>query len=346
MTVLPPQRDSDLISSVSRPAMATEFVVMLAAAHQGAMEQALDALELVDDIEQRLTIYRPDSEISRVNRDAASHPVQVSESTFELIETAIRWSQQTGGRFDITAGPLVKAWGFTERKGRKPPTDEIQAALEVVGFEKLILDPDKRTIAFAVPGMSINLGGIGKGHALDRIAERLLASGVTDFLIHGGQSSVLARGNQSTSVDRGWAVGIGHPTRPNRRLAGVWLSDAALGTSGSGKQFFHHRGKRFGHVIDPVSGYPTTDLVSLTLRTSSATDADAAGTGYFLAGSSNLRRLNALSQQAPSQEDATQESEPLPQFPAFALRQGERQEELLTEVFGEWDWVEPPETRV
>ncbi len=336
MTVLPPHDNSDLISSVSRLAMATEFVIMLAEAHQGATELALDALELIDDIERRLTIYRPDSEISRVNRDAASHPVQVSEPTFDLIETAVRWSEHTGGRFDITAGPLVKAWGFSERKGRKPPADEIRAALEVIGSEKLILNAQDRTIAFAVPEMSINLGGIGKGHALDRIAEKLLTNGVTDFLIHGGQSSVLARGNQSASVDRGWAVGIGHPTRPNRRLAGVWLRDAALGTSGSGKQFFHHRGKRFGHVIDPVSGYPTTDLVSLTLRTANATDADAAGTGYFLVGSANLRQIY----------DAELECAALPQIPAFAVRQGERQEELLSEVFGDWDWMEPPDVKV
>jgi FAD:protein FMN transferase len=332
MTVFSPGNHPDLISSVSRPAMATEFVVMLASAHQSATELALSALEMVDEIEQRLTIYRPDSEISRVNRDAASQPVQVSESTYGLIETAIRWSEKTAGRFDVTAGPLVKAWGFTERKGRKPSAGEILEALAVVGYQKLVLDPNERTIAFSVPGMSINLGGIGKGFALDQIAERLLSGGVTDFLIHGGQSSVLAKGNQSANVDRGWAVGIGHPTRSNRRLAGVWLRDAALGTSGSGKQFFHHRGRRFGHVIDPITGYPTTDLVSLTLRAANATDADAAGTGLFLAGSSSL-------QQTPEMKP---ESVSMPQLPLFAVRQGARQDELLTEVVGNWDWVEPP----
>lgn len=313
---------------------------MLPAAHQGAMEQALDALQLVDDIEQRLTVYRPDSEISRVNREAASHPVQVSESTFQLLETAVRWSQQSAGRFDITAGPLVKVWGFTERKGRKPPPDELQAALEVVGFEKLVLNPAQRTIEFAVPGMSINLGGIGKGDALDRIAAKLLANGIDDFLIHGGQSSVLARGNQSTSTDRGWAVGIGHPTRPNQRLAGVWLRDAALGTSGSGKQFFHHRGKRFGHVIDPITGYPTTDLISLTVRMDNATDADAGGTAFFLAGSSHLSRLAEANPNAPSHPDHDT-STPIP---AIALRQAERQEAWLTQVWGDWDWIDPPAT--
>jgi thiamine biosynthesis lipoprotein len=103
---------------------------------------------------------------------------------------------------------------------------------------------------------------------------------------------VLARGDQVEGSEMGWAVGIAHPTKPKRRLTGVWLGDMALATSGSGKQFFHHKGKRFGHVIDPRTGYPTGDLLSLTVMMKSAADADAAATGLFVAGS---REIDALS---------------------------------------------------
>ncbi len=337
MPILPPDRDSGWLTQVSRRAMATEFVIMLAAQHADAVEFALDALEQLDVLEQQLTIYRPDSEVSRINREAASQPVQVSESTFDIIHKAVQWSVKTEGRFDITAGPLVQAWGFTNRQGRKPTQSELEAALELVGYEKLILDPDRRTIGFSVPGMSVNLGGIGKGYAIDRIAERLVERGIHHFLIHGGQSSVLASGNQSSDDDdalRGWAVGIAHPTRSKIRLAGFWLRDGALGTSGSGKQFFHYRGQRFGHVIDPRSGYPTTDLISLSTVAANATDADAAGTGMYLAGSRGLRKMASSSEQTSDQTCAG--------WPVIAVQTGSRLDELMMSVTGHWDWIDPP----
>ncbi len=355
MTCLPPEHTSGWLTQVSRKAMATEFVVMLAAEPASSVEAAVEALELVDAIEARLTIYRPDSEISRVNREAASKPVQVSESTFAVFEKAVQWSQRTGGLFDITAGPLVQAWGFTERRGRQPSRRELDAALAVVGHEKLLLNASQRTIAFAVPGMSINLGGIGKGFALDQVAERLVERGIGNFLIHGGQSSVLARGDQipdpaaADGVPRGWAVGIEHPTRPDRRLAGFWLRDAALGTSGSGKQFFHHRGQRLGHVIDPRSGAATTDLVSLTAIATTATDADAAATGLFLVGSERLRTLVAerptsLAEPTSLQSDEFADSRDvgLAAWPLLWVQMTSREHECIATASGEWDWIDPP----
>ncbi len=322
MTASNSPANSDWITHVSHRAMATDFVVMLPQKHATAVEKVVLTLEMLDDIERQLTIYRPESEVSHINRLAASKPVQVSESTFAILERAIQWSHRTAGRFDITAGPLVELWGFTKRKGQKPSPSEVKTTLAAVGYQKLILNAQQRSIAFSVPGMSINLGGIGKGYAIDRLAERLRGAGITDFLIHGGQSSVYAAGNESAATDRGWTVALSHPTRSGRRLAGIWLKDAALGTSGSGKQFFHHRGKRFGHVIDPRVGYPTTDLLSLSIRQTEAIDADAAGTGYFLFGSQDMRNTESV--------------------PMISVRPGSRQEDVVVETFGEWDWVDAP----
>lgn len=323
-------RDTALLTHISRRAMATEFVVMLPPNQADAVEVAVAALEQVDVIEQALTIYRPDSEIAVLNRTAGIGPVSVSPQTFDLLRRAIAWSEQTQGAFDISAGPLVEAWGFTSRSGKKPTDDAIQEARQRVGYEQITLDGDNRTVRFAVPDMSINLGAIGKGYALDRVAEELRGQGVEDFLIHGGNSSVLAAGDQVAGSQLGWPVGVAHPTKPKHRLAGIWLRDQSIATSGSGKQFFHHRGRRYGHVIDPRTGYPAGDLLSLTVLMDSAADADACATGLFVEG-------------AKKTIDFTMNDQVVPMVRVYP---GKRQDAVEMDWQGEFDWVDPPDESV
>jgi thiamine biosynthesis lipoprotein len=178
--------------------------------------------------------------------------------------------------------------------------------------------------------MSINLGAIGKGDALDQIANALQEGGLHDFLIHGGNSSILAAGDQVAGSGEGWSVGLAHPTKPKRRLAGLRLRNQALATSGSGRQFFHHRGRRYGHVIDPRTGNPAGDLSALTVLMDSAADADACATGLFVAGSKVIRNLM-----------------PCPWLTGLVMMQdGDRQDSIRVESFGEIDWVEPPQENV
>ena len=302
--------------------MATEFVLMLPQNQAHHCDAAIEALENLEHIEKALTIYSEQSEIAKVNREAFQRPVRVSSDTFRLLQRAMLWSERTAGAFDITAGPLVEAWGFTTRSGRKPTDEEIQHSLARVGYRHVILDRDSETVRFTKSGMSINLGAIGKGDALDRLAGQLRVDGVESFLLHGGNSSVVARGDQVPGSGLGWAVGIAHPSKPRRRLGGIWLHNAALATSGSGKQFFHHRGRRYGHVIDPRTGYPAGDLLSLTVITDSAADADAAATGLFVAGSeavAGFAERNGLA--------------------VLAVAAGKRQDEVRREAFGEIAWV-------
>lgn len=324
------QVDPSLLTHVNRRAMATDFAVILPAHFADAVELVVETLEQLDDIENALTIYRDDSEVSIANRLAAQEAVELSDETFALLEKAISWSVKTGGAFDVTAGPLVEAWGFTQRSGRKPTDDEIQAARALVGYQQITLVKPARTISFATPGMSINLGAIGKGDALDRLAAQFREHGLTDFLIHGGNSSILAAGSQTAGSDQGWAVGLAHPTKPSRRLGGLWLRDTALATSGSGKQYFHHRGRRYGHVIDPRTGYPAGDLLSLTVLMPSAADADACATGLFVAGSESIA-------------ETTNE----PWFPdLISVKAGDRQDAVDIETFGSIPWLEEPEGEV
>jgi len=147
------------------------------------------------------------------------------------------------------------------------------------------LDQDQQTIAFDRSDMEINLGSVGKGYTLDRCAELMAEAGIEHYLMHGGQSSILARGspNPQSGAD-GWTVAVRHPLRSERRLAEITLTDQALGTSGSGQQFFYHRGQRLGHVLDARTGWPAAGVLSATVVAPSAAAADALATAFFVLG--------------------------------------------------------------
>lgn len=271
-----------------RHAMACQFQVFLnAGQYSGGMEAAIGALNLVDSLEDQMTVYRDHSEISRLNQSAHLGPVPVEPRLFELLRFAVELSKETMGAFDIASGALSKMWGFYRRHGRLPSDEEVKGALENVGSGHLHLDSTLRTVRFGRPGVDINLGSIGKGFALDRCAEQMSAAGVYDFLLHGGQSSVFAAGSRlSADTDgKGWLVGVGHPLRPRQRLAEIRLRDRGLATSGSGIQYFHHEGKRFSHILDPRTGRPAEGVLSVTVAAPTAMEADALATAFFVMGS-------------------------------------------------------------
>jgi thiamine biosynthesis lipoprotein len=270
---------------VGRRAMACEFEVLLnAGQYADATEWAVEALDLVDRLEQQMTVYRDTSEISRLNRAAGEREVEVEPRLFELLRQAVELHRATGGAYDITSGPLSKVWGFFRRAGRMPSCADLQEALGAVGSQHLSLDCERWTIRFSMPGVEINLGSIGKGYALDRAAELLEQHGVADFLLHGGRSSVLARGSRAGEAAPGWRIGVRDPLRPDQRLGEVRVRNRALATSGSGQQFFYHEGKRYGHILDPRTGRPADALLSATVLAPTAAEADSISTAFFVMG--------------------------------------------------------------
>jgi len=310
-----------ILSEFSRRAMATNFVMMIPGIFGKNTETAVSALAEVDRIESLLSVYRPDSDISRLNRAAGQSPVPISPDTFQVLQRATELSHLTGGAFDITAGPLVDAWGFTKRQGAKPSQEILLRAQKKVDFTKLVLNQEMGTAELRESEMTINLGAIGKGFALDFIAERLESAGLSNFLIHGGKSSVLVRGDDVPGSGQGWKIALEHPQIPGKRLGGLRLKNESIGTSGSGTQFFHHQGKRLGHVIDPRTGWPAGDLLSLTAVARSAMDADALATAMFVMGCAEAiafaERLSATSnasqafQEIPVLDDAMWRTGPL-----------------------------------
>ena len=274
---------------MARRAMACEFEVCLPAGQSpNAAQAAVDALDLVEDLESRMTVYRDDSQVSRINREASDRPVPAEAWLFALVQQAIRLHAATGGAFDITSGPLSKVWGFFRRQGRMPDDTQLADALGRVGSQWIHLNETSGTIRFTKPGVEINLGGIGKGYALDRCRRLLVEAGVENFLLHGGQSSVLAHGCRAAGRG-GWTVAVRHPLRPEKRLLEIRLEDRALGTSGSGTQCFTHRGRRYGHILDPRTGQPADGVLSSTVVAPTAALADALATAFYVMGLDKAR---------------------------------------------------------
>jgi thiamine biosynthesis lipoprotein len=285
---------SALLVSVRRRSMACEFEVQLAAARDDdSMEHVFAALDLVEALESQMTVYRDDSEVARINRHAIAEPTPVEPRLFALLQEAARLYAETDGALDITSGPLSDAWGFSRREGRIPSDTEVAAARKRVGMQYVALAESQQTIEFLRPGMGINLNSMGKGYALDRMADLLHENLVDDFLIHGGKSSVLARGDQPGCLTAGWTIGVRHPLRPAERLAEIRLCDQSLSTSGSGTQFFIRRGRRYGHILDPRTGRPAEGLYSATVIAPTAAEAEGLSTAFYVMGPQDVERYCA-----------------------------------------------------
>lgn len=283
--------NDQIVTEITRRAMATEFAIVLPGQSPRATEAAVDALDMLEAIESQLTIYHPDSEICRINESAGIKPVRVSNSVFDLLVHAVKVSEQTGGAFDITAGPLVECWGFTKRRGQKPTEQQIDEAKQRVGWHLIEFQREGKTVFLKRPGMQINLGGIGKGYAIDKMASHLNENAIADYLIHGGKSTILAVTETENTDAEPWKIAIEHPLRPGRRLMEIEVRNGAIATSGSGKQFFHYKGKRIGHVIDPRTGRPAGNALSITIQCATATDADAYSTACFVDGAGATEAL-------------------------------------------------------
>ena len=267
---------------LSTNAMACEFSVIMNPGPAKNVMLASDALDMLHPLEQQMTVYRDDSALSQINRTAATEPIEIETNLFRLLLQSDSLSQATSGAFDPTSGPLVRLWRSCRNAGRIPRQSEIDPLLQQTGMEHLSFDLDKQTVKFGHPAVELNLGGIGKGYALDQVAQFLQESLLQDFLIHGGHSSLLAKGDHNEQG--GWPVSIGNPLFTKKKLATIILQDAGLSTSGSNVQFFRKEGRRFGHILDPRTGWPAEELLSVTVIAPTAAEADALSTAFFVLG--------------------------------------------------------------
>lgn len=268
---------------ISRHSMAAEFLIYTnAGEYRDGVDVALDALDEVTRLEKVLSYFEEESEISQINTWAGRDFVEVSPEVYGLLKQCAAIFEETRGAFDITATPLSEVWGFMARKGKVPEESQRLQALSLVDGKGILWDDGRWAVRLPRCGMRISLGSIGKGFALDQAATVLESGGVENFLFHGGNSSVLARGMRRGRKD--WLVGLHHPLKPGRRLREIPLQNRALGTSGSATQFFWWQGKRYGHVLDPRSGFPAEGVLSVTVLASTAMEADALATAFYVMG--------------------------------------------------------------
>ncbi len=275
--------------------MATRFEIVLHGSDAARLRSAgEEALSVIEGLEGQLSLYRPSSEIARVNAWAAKGPVKLSPPVFQLLRHAAQLSRETRGAFDITIAPLVRCWGFMGEGGRKPTLAEVDEARAKVGIDKLELDEANSAARFTVEGAMIDLGAIGKGYAIDQAVDALREAGVTSALLHGGTSTVYGLGQAPGGQP--WKVAIDGP--PGTEPVGmIELRDSALSVSAVWGKTFAEDGKTFGHVLDPRTGWPVAPPGGAALAAvglPSATETDAISTALLTLGEDGLDEISAL----------------------------------------------------
>jgi FAD:protein FMN transferase len=229
-----------------------------------------DAVQEVHRLDQILSNFDPDSAVSRFNKQAGRGRVKLAADLYNLLRIARGFSAQTNGYFDVTVGPLVELWRECLSQGRLPGRDAVARARQKVGFEKLKIY-ESRDAELILPGMKVDLGGIGKGYAVDRVASRLKAAGISSALINFGGSSIYGVGTPPN--EKGWKIGIQDTDGWLRSV--VYLRDMALSTSGSMGHSWTLGGKSYGHLIDPKNGMPMIESRMATVIAPRATAAEA-----------------------------------------------------------------------
>ena len=252
---------------------------------QISIEKGLERLERVDNL---MSVHNPDSEISRVNREADTRPVKVSDPLFEVLQRSVQDSRLTDGAFDITVGPLVDLWYEAGKNNTKPTEDQIASAKAKVGYQKLILDSENKTVRFTVDGMKLDLGGIAKGYGIDLAADAMQKAGALGGMVDvGGDIRFFGappRGKQK------WLVGLQEPKIDNKGnvsqnlVLTLQVLDKAVTTSGDYRRFVLIDGKRYSHIINPSTSSAAEGLSSVTIIAQNATEADALATAVSVMG--------------------------------------------------------------
>jgi len=269
--------------SRAHPTMGSEVRVTASTDDRARAEQAMDAVFAeFDRLDALLSVWKPGSDVLRINDAAGREPVHVSPETREVLGIARQVSEWTGGKFDVTFGALSDIWKFDQDKDERVPTAaEIAARLPLIDYRAIAIDDTAGTVFVTKPGMRVHLGGIGKGYAVDRAVGMLRASGLRDFMVQAGGDLYVA----GESGDGPWRLGIQDPRGvPNDSFATIELRDSTFSTSGDYERFFIRDGVRYHHIIDPATGQPARLAVSVTIATKRAVIADAVAKGVFILG--------------------------------------------------------------
>ncbi|EDM25343.1 thiamin biosynthesis lipoprotein [Lentisphaera araneosa HTCC2155] len=272
------------------PVMGTEAKLIVWGDEGKAQNVRNEMLEIYAKINDSLSLYQDDSEISLLNKSAHLEPVKCSDLLWENVILAKSMYDLTEGNFDVTVGPLMRLWGFYSKQGEAPSDQEIDEVLKITGFDKIVLDPEQKTVFFKVEGMVLDFGGITKGYAVDKVIEMLQKRGYERGLVDlGGNIRVL---KESPPDREFYPMGIRDPRNQAHQITRVDMLNNAISTSGNYERYVTYKGVRYPHIINPKTGRPQMGVDSVSVICPEAVYADALSTAFFLGGEQLLNRLD------------------------------------------------------
>ena len=274
--------------------MGTSYTIKFRDAPSNLMPEKIqgDINALLDEINQSMSTYLADSELSRLNQNQDSVCIKISEELYEVIDHALYISQMTDGAFDITVGPLVDLWGFGPKAiPEQIPDDGLLAKIqENTGYELLSLDQQQQCVTKKKPDIAIDLSAIAKGYAVDQVSDLLDEMDISHYMIEIG-GEIHAHGNNGQS--NSWTIGIEAPTENERYVQRILvLSNSGMATSGDYRNYYAIDGQRYSHIIDPSTGQPIKHhLASATVIHDSTMTADALATAFIVLGPEASKKI-------------------------------------------------------
>ena len=259
---------------------AMDTIMTFTVIHEDGDQIIIEAEQEIRRLENLLSVTLENSDVSKINAAAGKEAVEIEKDTMILLEAGKNLGVMTGGAFDIAISPLVKAWGFTEAEHHVPSQAELDALLPLTDSDDVVLD--KMTAYLEKEGMAVDLGGITKGYASDKVASLLKGKGVESAIVSLG-GNVFGIGTKPDG-DK-WEVALANPLDANDYCGLISIEDKAVVTSGGYQRFFEENGKKYHHIIDPATGYPAeSGLLSVTIISESGMEADVLSTALFVMG--------------------------------------------------------------
>ena len=257
-----------------------------------ARESIDEAIKEIKRIEDLISSWDPNSETSEINRNAGLKAVKVSSELFDLIVRSKKISALTNGLFDISFASVDKIWKFDGSQTNIPSEENVKASVAKINYENIILNKEKQTVFLKEKGMKIGFGAIGKGYAANKAKAKMLTMGIKDGVVNAG-GDLITWGKMEHGGD--WSIGIANPKEKDQVIGWLIINDLAVVTSGNYEKFFIADGKKYSHIINPITGYPASRTRSVTIICKDAELSDALATSVFILGDSKgIELINQL----------------------------------------------------
>jgi thiamine biosynthesis lipoprotein len=283
--------------------MGTEVAITVVAQGEGEGNAAIEAgMAEIRRFDRMMSLYKDDSEITKVNLAAGKNPVSVSPEMIDVAEATARVSKMTGGAFDVTVGPLVVLWQMRLKEGTVPADSEIARIKQRVNYRNVIIDRKSSTIFLKKPGMIMDFGGVAKGYIADKVGDLLKKRGIHNAIVAvAGDIRVIGHRPDGSP----WRIGVQHPREKDKILAVLDLSDKYISTSGDYERYKIVQKKRYHHIIDPRTGEPSEGMESVTVIGDEGAIADPLTTALFIFGTERgMKIVKSLGYEAIFEDSA------------------------------------------